>query len=229
MADYFVAEQAGWILYLVGSTDLAILQRLAQRLDHPAKKILAARVPVYYVGNNKPQSARDHFHGLREAKVDLQGIALFDRLEKELQTDSQLVERMWKRREIENYLVTAESLRNFVQLGLGSDDLVDEAERKTRLEVLNKCIEELVNALRLTNKPDPWGPDIKVTDDFLDPLFRLFYERLGIPQATFKRDYHGLADAIPVEQIASEVADVLSAILNVAKKSRPQGSSGKSS
>ena len=136
---------------------------------------------------------------------------------------------MWKRREIENYLVTAESLRNFVQLGLGSDDLVDEAERKTRLEVLNKCIEELVNALRLTNKPDPWGPDIKVTDDFLDPLFRLFYERLGIPQATFKRDYHGLADAIPVEQIASEVADVLSAILNVAKKSRPQGSSGKSS
>ena len=78
MADYFVAEQAGWILYLEGSTDLAILQRLAQRLDHPAKKILAARVPVYYVGNNKPQSARDHFHGLREAKVDLQGIALFE-------------------------------------------------------------------------------------------------------------------------------------------------------
>jgi hypothetical protein len=221
MADYFIAQQKGWMLYVEGSTDLAILQKLAVRLDHPAKEHLGAKVPVNYLGTNKPQEARDHFHGLREAKPDLVGIALFDRLDKELQMGSALVEKMWSRREIENYLVTPDSLRAFVQLGLRSDDLVDEAERKTRLDVLETCIKELTHALKLTNKPDPWGADIKVTDDFLDPLFRLFYERLGTPQRTFKRDYHGLADAIPIQQIDPEVHQVLDAIYDVASSAKP--------
>jgi hypothetical protein len=221
MADYFIAQQKGWMLYVEGSTDLAILQKLAERLKHKARKVLRAKVPVIYLGNNKPQEARDHFHGLREAKTDLVGFALFDRLDKELQTGSALVEKMWSRREIENYLVTPDSLRAFVQLGLRSDDLVDEAERKTRLDVLETCIKELTHALKLTNKPDPWGADIKVTDDFLDPLFRLFYERLGTPQRTFKRDYHGLADAIPIQQIDPEVHQVLDAIYDVASSAKP--------
>lgn len=221
MADYFIAQQTGWMLYLEGSTDLAILRRLAERLNHPAKEALGSRVPVFYLGSNKPQEARDHFQGLREAKPDLAGCALFDRLDRELHTGSALAERMWRRREIENYLVTPESLRASVQLGLRSDDLVDEAERKTRLDVLNTCMNELVHALKLTNKHDPWGVDIKVTDDFLDPLFRLYYERLGIPQKTFKRDYHGLADAIPASQIDPEVSEVLDMIQATSARARP--------
>ena len=221
MADYYLAEQKGWMLYLEGSTDLAILRSLAARLGHPAATILHDSVPVIYLGTNQPQEARNHYHGLREAKTDLVGFALFDRLEKELQTGSQLSERMWARREIENYLVTPDSLRAFVQIGLRRDDLIEEAERKNRLAILETCVGELVNALRLTNKPDPWGPDIKVTDDFLDPLFKLFYERLGTPQRTFKRDYHGLADTIPLGEIAPEISSVLDAILEVANRAKP--------
>lgn len=221
MADYYLAEQKGWMLYLEGSTDLAILRRLAERLDHPAKAVLHDLVPVVYLGSNKPQEARDHFQGLREAKADLAGFALFDRLDKELHTGSQLTECMWTRREIENYLVTPASLRAFVQQGLREDDLIEQAERKNRLEILEASLAEIIHALSITNKPDPWGADIKVTDDFLDPLFKLFYERLGIPQQTFKRDYHGLADVIPVEEIAPEVASMLDDILEVAKSATP--------
>ncbi|NJM37083.1 MAG: AAA family ATPase, partial [Akkermansiaceae bacterium] len=129
MADYYLAEQKGWILYLEGSTDLAILRRLAQRLEHPASEVLSDSVPVFYLGNNKPQEARDHFQGLREAKSNLVGIALFDRLDKELHTGSALTERMWSRREIENYITTPASLRAYVQQGLRGNDLIDEAER----------------------------------------------------------------------------------------------------
>lgn len=221
MADYFVAQQTGWMLYLEGSTDLAILRRLAERLNHPAGEVLGAKVPVVYLGSNKPQEARDHFHGLREAKPDLVGYALFDRLDRELQTGSALVERMWQRREIENYLVTPESLRAYVQIGLRTDDLVDQAERKNRLAVFERCLEVLTEALKITGKPDPWGGDIKVTDDFLDPLFRRFYEGLGTPQAVFKRDYHGLAEAIPVGQVDPEVALVLDGIHAAAAGARP--------
>jgi len=221
MADYFLAEQKGWMLYLEGSTDLAILRRLAERIDHPAKSVLHDSVPVIYLGSNKPQEARDHFQGLREAKTDLVGFALFDRLDRELHTGSQLTERMWSRREIENYLVTPASLRLFVQQGLREDDLIEQAERKYRLEKFESSLAEIVHALTITNKPDPWGGDIKVTDDFLDPLFKLFYEQLGIPQQTFKRDYHGLADAIPLEEIAPEVRGVLDALLETAKRAAP--------
>lgn len=221
MSDYYLAEQKGWMLYLEGSTDLAILKRLAERLKHPATAFLDDSVPVSYLGNNKPQEARNHFQGLREAKPDLVGFALFDRLDKELQTGSRLSERMWSRREIENYLVTRESLMAFVQMNLRDDDLIEIAERANRVKILEECLVALINALRVTNRPDPWGPDIKVTDEFLDPLFIRFYEQLGTPQRIFKRDYHVLADSIPLDQIAPEVSEVLDDILEVAKQARP--------
>lgn len=129
---------------------------------------------------------------------------------------------MWARREIENYLVTPASLKEFVQQGLRSDDLIEAAERKTRLEILEACLDEIIKALKLTNRLDPWGPDIKITDEFLDPLFRLFYERLGIPQQIFKRDYHGLADAIPLTEISPEISQILDSLLDVTKKARPE-------
>ena len=221
MADYYLAEQKGWMLYLEGSTDLAILRRLAERLDHPAKAFLSDSVPVIYLGSNKPQEARDHFQGLREAKSNLIGFALFDRLDKELHTGSQLTENMWSRREIENYITTPASLRAYVQQGLRQGDLIDDAKRRNRLEILQLCIEELEQALSITNKPGPWTTDIKVTDDFLDPLFVNFYKRLGIPQQIYKRDYHGLADGIPVEEIQPEVCDVLAQLARVASKAVP--------
>ena len=221
MADYYLAEQKGWMLYLEGSTDLAILRSLANRMKHPAANILNDSVPVNYLGSNQPSDARCHFQGLREAKTDLIGYALFDRLDKELQTESQLVERMWTRREIENYLITPASLKAFVQVGLVEDTLFDDAVRKNRLSILETCIAELISALRVTSKPDPWGPDIKVTDDFLDPLFKLYYERLGTPQSIFKRDYHGLADVIPLEELDGEVKLVLDAIFALASKAKP--------
>jgi len=221
MSDYFLAEQEGWFLYLEGSTDLAILQKLAERLQHSAASVLSAKVPVHYVGSNNPQDARRHFQGLREAKPDLVGFALFDRLDRELHTDSVLVERMWSQREIENLVVTPESLQGFVQQGLDSNDLLENAEIKNRLELLGESLAELEKALELINKPDPWGSDIKVTDDFLDPLFRQFFQKLGTPQQIFKRDYHGLAKSIPLEQISEEVGLVLDKVFEVSQKANP--------
>jgi AAA15 family ATPase/GTPase len=221
MADYYLAEQKGWLLYLEGPTDLAILRSLANRLNHRAKSVLSDSVPVIYLSNNKPNEARDHFYGLREAKPDLVGMALFDRLDKELQKNSSLAEYMWSQREIENYLVTPQSLEGFVQLGLNLNDLIDPTVINHRLEILRDCINEVCKALAITNEPDPWGSDIKVTDKFLNPLFKLFYERLGIPQKTFKKDYHELADVILIEQIDPEIKSMLDAIYQTATSVSP--------
>lgn len=91
--QYYQAEQTGWVLYLEGSTDLDILKKFAQTLHHPAADILQ-RPFVHYIGNNQPTQARKHFFGLREAKPDLVGIAIFDRVDNPITPDLPLIEVM---------------------------------------------------------------------------------------------------------------------------------------
>jgi energy-coupling factor transporter ATP-binding protein EcfA2 len=220
MADYYMAEQKGWMLYLEGSTDLAILKQLAEKLNHPVSNILADRVPVMYLGTNLPKDARDHFQGLREAKKELVGYALFDRLDRNLDDGSKLQERMWKRREIENYITTPESLRNFILQDTDPSNLFGAHERFRRQEVFEPVLAEIEKAIRTLGN-DPYGPDIKVTDEFLDPLMKLFFERLGTPQRIYKRDYHGLARAVDAKDLDPEVTTVLDEILAVAQQARP--------
>ena len=86
--QYYQAEQQGWVLYLEGSTDLAILHAFAKKLGHPAEKKLEAPY-VHYVGD-QPGKARQHFYGLREAKPNLVGFCLFDRITSELHTHLEL-------------------------------------------------------------------------------------------------------------------------------------------
>lgn len=217
--QYYQAEQTGWVLYLENSTDLAILQAFAKTLGHP----VAARLEqpfVHYVASNLPQRARDHFYGLREARPDLVGVALFDRLDKELHRDRPLMELMWARREIENYFCREEILLNFARQG-AADDLFGIAERDNRERVMREVIEEVSKALLTLGEPSPWSPDIKSSDRFLEPLFKAYCERLGLPVVLRKAEYHILASLVPGEQIDSEVVEKLDAIERLAKQARP--------
>ncbi|MGH2638179.1 MAG: ATP-dependent nuclease, partial [Rhabdochlamydiaceae bacterium] len=113
--QYYQSEQAGWVLYLEGSTDLAILRAFAESLQHPSHRILE-RPFVHYV-MNQPSKARAHFYGLREANADLTGFALFDRDPKNPppQQNDELVEYVWNRREIENYLCSPATLYSYAE------------------------------------------------------------------------------------------------------------------
>jgi ABC-type lipoprotein export system ATPase subunit len=212
--QYYIAETYGWMLYLEGSTDLAILVALAKKLRHPAVSVLA-QAPVDYVKNNVPQLARDNFFGLREAKPNLRGIAIFDRLDRVLQSSDEFRELTWAKRELENYIVSREVLLRFASSGHENDLFGDATARKQR-ECMAACIKELEDALHVTGKPSPWSPDIKVTDDFLDPLFRNYYNMLGINQLTYKRDYHQLSEFLELHEIDQEIREKLDAIMEVA-------------
>lgn len=207
------------MLYLEGSTDLAILATLARKLGHRAAACLA-QPPVDYVKNNVPQMARDAFFGLREAKPDLAGVALFDRLTVNLQTGTPLRELMWRRRELETYITSRDVLLRVASAGQ-TDDLFGIAESARRTETMATCIDELENALRITGKPSPWSPDIKVTDDFLDPLFKNYYTRLGVPQLIYKRGYHMLATHLESSEIDPEIGEKLDAIAETADQAHP--------
>ena len=215
---YYQAEEAGWVLYLEGSTDLAILRGLAARLGHPAKAALE-RPFVHYVAN-QPRKAQEHFHGLREAKPDLVGIALYDRLELQPPADPYLQQAMWRRRELENYLCARETLLAYAEATgrAQQGELVASAWRAT----MEESIQAIEAALDALGKPSPWGPDLKASDDFLDPLFRKFYEKLGLPNLMRKTDYHTLAPYVPAGAIDDEVREKLDLIARTAEQARPR-------
>lgn len=217
--QYYQAEQQGWVLYLEGSTDLAILRAFAATLNHPSAAVLE-RPFVHYV-YNKPSKARDHFYGLRVAKADLVGFALFDRLDVPLQNRPDLEEASWIRREIENYLCSPETLMAFAEgsaLRLDVGPLFEQGEVERRKQAMEEAIADFVPRAAMLDPLDRWWMEVKASDDFLDRLFESFFKRLNLPNLMRKTDYHTLAPYVPREQIAPEVSTTLDAILAVAQK-----------
>ena len=210
---YLQAEKTGWVLYLEGATDLAVLLALARRLDHPAVELLEAPY-VHYVAN-QPRKAREHFHGLREAKPDLSGVAIYDRLEPPPQVDPNLPQLTWRQREMENYFCRREVLLDFAQSeGMRHGGAVIAAIWRSHMQ---ECIDAIEHALHTLGGPSPWGPDIKASDDFLDPLFTRFYEQSNSPALIRKSDYHRLAEFLKAEDIDPEIIEKLDAIVDAAQ------------
>lgn len=83
-------------------------------------------------------------------------------------------------------------------------------------------IAEVGAALRTLRNQDPWSPDIKASDEFLDRLFRTYFAKLGLPNLLLKTDYHILASLVSRKEIEPEVVEKLDAIVNVAMQAKPR-------
>ncbi len=158
---YYLAEETSRVVYVEGSTDLAMLRAHAIALNHPANEQVER--PFVHDVANHPNKAREHFHALREAKPDLLGIAIYDRLEANLPDDPVLVHRMWERRDLENCLCQRETLLCFAedQGRKQQGDIFAGAWR----EKMKEAIQDIEKALRTLGK-DPWGGEIKASDGF---------------------------------------------------------------
>ena len=211
--NYLQAAQQGWVLYLEGSTDLAILRALAHRLGHKAMEALE-RPFVHYVGN-QPMQARQHFYGLKEACPDLRGFALFDRLNLPDGGGAVLREHSWRKREIENYLCSEDVLMRWV------DDRFPLFRHQ-----MEEAIMEIESARRVLGQPPPWDEATKASDDALAPIFRSFGEKAGVGGQIQKSDYHFLVSYMDILEIDPEVVSVLDSIVEVAAKGRPVNYAG---
>jgi ABC-type taurine transport system ATPase subunit len=217
--DYYQAEITGWVLYLEGATDLAILRALADQLAHEAAAVLA-RPFVLYVSNQVGR-AREHFYGLREAKPDLVGYALFDRLDVSLfNNDPSLRAHSWRKREIENYLTGRDVLLAWAR-ETGTEREGGPLFGAAWESAMQESIAEVESAIT-TLGGSPWSDDIKATDEFLDPLFKNFFDRLGLATLLRKADYHQLARYVPPDQLAPEIREVLDEIVATSKRAKPR-------
>ena len=216
----YQAESTGWVLYLEGSTDIAILRTLAQRLKH-AEAMQALTSPfVHYVGN-QPRQAESHFFSLREAVPALQGLAIYDRLQQEPPANPQLEHLTWQRREIENYICTEGTLLAFARspgANESAGQLFTEVEAGKRVQIMQDAIAEVSQALATIRGASPWDANVKVSDDFLTPLFAKYYADLDLPNLMAKKEFYELANHISLVEISPEVTEKLDAIASLASK-----------
>jgi ABC-type taurine transport system ATPase subunit len=222
--DYYQAEQRGWVLYLEGSTDLAILRTLAETLGHDQARKGLERPFVHYVGNDVNE-VRKHFWGIREAVRNLQGMAVFDRLERGEPEDLCTICHIWKRRELENYISSQESLEAFAddearRYAIGP--LFENGEVRKRVDAMRQSITEIGGALEKLKKRTPWDSDTKTSDEFLTPLFETYYSKLGLPNLTSKKNFHEIARFVSKEAIDAEIKALLDAIGEMDREARKQ-------
>jgi len=220
--QYYLAEQTGWVLYLEGSTDLAILQAFARRLNYD-EAVEALQSPFVHYAGNQPRRAAEHYHGLQEAFPDLQGVAIFDRLKfnPKKYTFPLLT---WKKREIENYLCTSATLEGYVRASVEREfpePIFRLQATDSRINAMREAVEEVTGAMETLGHGSPWNADTKASDDFLTPLFRAYFKKLKLPNPMEKKSFYELAAHVPANEIDPEIREKLDAIVKAAKAAKP--------
>ena len=89
---------------------------------------------------------------------------------------------------------------------------------------------DIEGALRALGKESPWSPEVKASDDFLDPLFRAYFQKLGLPNLMAKKNFYELAAHVPAAEIDPEISEKLDVIAQVAQSAEvaQENSGGKS-
>ncbi|MBI2759968.1 MAG: AAA family ATPase [Chloroflexi bacterium] len=218
-ADFYQAELRRWVLYLEGSTDLAILRAFADRLGHAAARA-ALDAPFHVAVGNDLARACGHFDTLRSARPGLRGIALLDRRDDPPGTPAGLAAHFWKRREIENYLDAPRTLLAYAR-GSPGDNLFDQRDAAGRERIMDELIRGRTPPDALANADDPFWLRTKISDEYLDVIFAEFFKRLALPNLLRKTDYHTLARFVNAAAIDPEVRQNLDLIAQVAAAAQP--------
>lgn len=213
-SQYLLARRTGWVLYLEAPSELMVLRAFARRLRHRAVAALE-RPFVRYVGR-EPEQAIGHFRRLHEALAGLAGVCLFGPPSRELPAPSDGLRILrWNRAEAECYLCTEAAL---VAWARGAQrDLFGEH----RAEAMGEAIRETLKVLRALGKADPFGGELRVSEEFFPPVFDA-YRRLtgGEGRVLDKATYPELVGFLPDGAVDPEVRQALDAIAETAEAAR---------
>ena len=82
---------------------------------------------------------------------------------------------------------------------------------------MRQAIDKVESALSTLGKGSPWDGDVKASDEFLEPLFEAYFEKLGLPNLMAKKNCHELVEHVPDGEIDREIGEKLDAIARVAE------------
>ena len=79
------------------------------------------------------------------------------------------------------------------------------------------AIVDIEGALKALGKESPWSSEVKASDDFLDPLFHSYFQKLGLPNLMAKKNFYELTAHVPAAEIDPEISEKLDVIAQVAR------------
>lgn len=204
--EFYLAQQFGWVLYLEGGTDLPILKKFAEKLNHPVLQILEN---CFYktINTNDPNEARNHFSGLKAAKSNLVGIAIYDHITNPLNTLNSLNETMWNKNEIENYFYNQEVMLAWAK-GKVKNDLFGLPEAQQRENAMNKALDDILPGAAKRDENDDYWNERKASSE-IEKVLKAFYKYMEYPGNSSKANFIELIDFMPNEKIDPEVIEKL--------------------
>jgi ABC-type branched-subunit amino acid transport system ATPase component len=243
-AHYVRARETGHVLYLEGSTDLAMLRAFADRLGHPVRDQIAdgAHLNVYYLQDNRPaagqspdelldavegafgQKARDHFFALRNILPELRGLEIIDSDNRGLLESSAggFSRLPWKRYELENYLITPDLLMEWMHVD-GVDLFADHRQAILDGLLLEKIFDnnqadfENYSQANTSTQNTIWRAQTQTRELslFAEEFFRRCATATGTPIPLRKGDLYQLIHGQPIASIDPEITEKLDAILDL--------------
>jgi ABC-type cobalamin/Fe3+-siderophores transport system ATPase subunit len=208
---YYLAKQKGHVLYLEGSTDLQMLQMFASKLKHKVEPLLRCS-NVCYTANNVPNTAVANYAALKEIYPTLKGLALFDRIDKNVDEIKFLKVICWKKRELENYFAKPALLVRHAKLLCNK---YTDFTPKQMEDKMNQAIQDYTQPAYLKDLDNDWWDNTKLSDGWLDKIFPEFYKQLNLPPDFFKRDYYKLISLMDVKDIPKEISEKLDVIYDL--------------
>lgn len=210
---YYLAKQKKHVLYLEGSTDREMLLCFANKLNHPVEPLLRL-ANVDYTGDNVPHTAVQRFRALQDFFPELSGLAIFDRIDKNLSDIKDLKIISLKKRELENYFARPHILLKHAQLLHYKYPQHNPATLKDKMQ---ECISECTLPIYLKNLDNEWWDNAKLSTDWLDLIFPEFYKKMGLPVDFRKRDYYELIKLLDNSEIDQEIVECLDSIYTILK------------
>ena len=203
---YYLARLKKHILYLEGSTDLEMLLAFSRLLKHPVEQLLS-EANVHYLGNNLPNDAKSNFVAIQPFVPNLKGLAIFDKLEKNIE-EKPIEILCWTKRELENYFARPNILKRYA-MSLANEHKKDVKQFESLMDaaIVNNTLPR-----RLNNLEDNWWSEGKLTDEWLDLIFPEFYEQVKLSPIFRKGSYYQLIRLLKSDEIDSEIVDKLNKI-----------------
>jgi hypothetical protein len=187
-----------------------MLEAFARVLNHPVLSYLENAF-VKTVDSNRPATAISHYHGIKEGIHDLLGVAIFDHLPSIQKSIDDLKMMMWKKREIENYLPIPQVIFRFIEKEYQKDLFTQDYP-----QVMKSIVDDYIPGIAQKDPTNEWWNSTKMSDEFLDRVFRDFYKKIDSVILMDKSRYYKLAELSVPEELDVEIKEALDEVYQVA-------------
>jgi ABC-type multidrug transport system ATPase subunit len=238
---YYRAKVHPRILYIEGSTDIAILKALALHTGHErARIVLEGTLNVYYTQNIEGENTLDnqleriggsfndafknHFYALSSIVKEIRGVGIFDsdNSDKKDEITDRLAVVYWRNYEIENYFITPDSLVRYAKAQFTADSLF----QARNVEMFEEAVSEILLESVFNNDKNQLAEyhhasaglkrtllkSIKMSH-FAGNVFLRFSEKARGPLLLKKGQFYRLVPYCAKEEISPEVTQKLDIIV----------------